>query len=139
MGNSWDDFENLVKSMNTKKEFERLEVAADFSAKLVKARLRKNYTQSELAKRAGLKQSAIARIESHGSLPRIDTVYKIAEALDSEINFYPTNYEDENAIEIKEMAERLSNLESTIQSLTNEIKSFYQAVYYQNKYQTKIR
>jgi DNA-binding XRE family transcriptional regulator len=54
MGRSWDDFESLVKTMNTKKDFERLEVAADFSAKLIKARLRKNYTQSELAKRAGV-------------------------------------------------------------------------------------
>jgi transcriptional regulator with XRE-family HTH domain len=133
MGKSWDDFENLVKSMNTKKNFERLEVAADFSTKLIKARLRKNYTQNELAKRAGLKQSAIARIESHGSLPRIDTVYKIAEALESEINFYPINYEDENAVEMKELVKRVSNLEQNIQSLLKEIESFNKIVHYQNK------
>lgn len=133
MGKSWDDFEKLIKAMNTKKDFERLEAAADFSAKLIKARLRKNYTQNELAKRAGLKQSAIARIESHGSLPRIDTVYKIAEALESEINFYPINYEDENAVEMKELVKRVSNLEQNIQSLLKEIESFNKIVHYQNK------
>jgi transcriptional regulator with XRE-family HTH domain len=101
MSKSWEDFENIVKAMNTKKGFERLEVAADFSAKLIKARVRKNYTQNELAERTGLKQSAIARIENYGSLPRIDTAYKIAEALESEIDFYPVNFEGENSIEMK--------------------------------------
>ena len=133
MGKSWDDFENLVKTMNTKKDFERLEVAADFSAKLIKARLRKNYTQSELAKRAGLKQSAIARIENNGSLPRIDTAYKIARALESEINFYPINCEENTSVEIKELTEKLSNIEKMIESLTNEIKIFNQTVQYRNK------
>jgi transcriptional regulator with XRE-family HTH domain len=133
MGRSWDDFESLVKTMNTKKDFERLEVAADFSAKLIKARLRKNYTQSELAKRAGLKQSAIARIENNGSLPRIDTAYKIARALESEINFYPINCEENTSVEIKELTEKLSNIEKMIESLTNEIKIFNQTVQYRNK------
>ncbi|HEU5065646.1 MAG TPA: helix-turn-helix transcriptional regulator [Gaiellaceae bacterium] len=42
-------------------------------------------SQSELAELTGTTQSAIARLESGGRPPRIDTLLRIAEALDCEL------------------------------------------------------
>jgi len=81
---SWDEFEEIAKNLNNEKELEKRNIGIDFAAKLIKARQKLNLTQAELAKRAGLDQSAIARIENTGSLPRIDTVYKIALCLNPE-------------------------------------------------------
>lgn len=45
-------------------------------------RLRLNLSQAELAELCGTTQSAIARIESGGRPPRIDTLQRVASALD---------------------------------------------------------
>jgi transcriptional regulator with XRE-family HTH domain len=42
-------------------------------------------SQKELAELTGTTQSAIARLESGGRPPRIDTLHRIAEALDCEL------------------------------------------------------
>ena len=42
-------------------------------------------SQKELAELTGTTQSAIARLESGGRPPRIDTLLRIAEALDCEL------------------------------------------------------
>lgn len=44
-------------------------------------REKQNLSQSELARRVGTKQPAIARLESGRVLPRLDLLYKIAIAL----------------------------------------------------------
>jgi transcriptional regulator with XRE-family HTH domain len=44
-----------------------------------------NLSQAELAELTGTTQSAIARLESGGRPPRIDTLMRIAEALDCEL------------------------------------------------------
>jgi transcriptional regulator with XRE-family HTH domain len=115
----WQDFEKLVKSVNTEEEYDKLKMGSDFASKLLKARLDKNLTQAELAKRAGLKQSAIARIENQGSLPRIDTVFKIATALGTEIDFVPQNNPKENQIE--KLTDRIIELENLIKELTKAV------------------
>lgn len=42
-------------------------------------------SQAELAERCGTTQSAIARLESGGRPPRIDTLLRIARALDTDL------------------------------------------------------
>jgi transcriptional regulator with XRE-family HTH domain len=44
-----------------------------------------NLSQKELAELTGTTQSAIARLESGGRPPRIDTLLRISEALDCEL------------------------------------------------------
>ena len=44
-----------------------------------------NMSQRELAERTSTTQSAIARLERGGRPPRIDTLLRIAEALDCEL------------------------------------------------------
>jgi predicted transcriptional regulator len=48
-------------------------------------RTSRNLSQRELAELVGTTQSAIARLEAGGRPPRIDTLLRIAEALDCEL------------------------------------------------------
>ena len=48
-------------------------------------RLEQGMSQKELAEKCGTTQSAIARLEAGGRPPRIDTLLRIAEALDCEL------------------------------------------------------
>jgi DNA-binding XRE family transcriptional regulator len=83
----WDDYQTLVRN----------QVAADesdiwFPNEVVKANVRGDslikawrehfkLTQAELAEKAGMKQSALARLEGGSSTPRKSTLAKIAESL----------------------------------------------------------
>lgn len=56
---------------------------------LVKQRHEKNMTQEDLANACHLTQSVIARLESKKSIPRLDTLLKIANALDFDLVLLP--------------------------------------------------
>jgi transcriptional regulator with XRE-family HTH domain len=53
-----------------------------FGDKVQKYRRKKGFSQEELADRAGLHKTQIGLIESGKRCPRLDTVYKLAAALD---------------------------------------------------------
>jgi len=79
-----DEYNSLLNEFLSEKEIEQSKIKGDFTAKLIRARRLRNLTQKELAQKAGVKQSAIARIENEGVIPRLDTVYRILNAFDSE-------------------------------------------------------
>lgn len=54
---------------------------------LVKARLERRMTQAQLAERAGMKQAAIARLESGESNPSYKTLARVARALNKRVVF----------------------------------------------------
>jgi len=58
---------------------------AAIADKVAERRVAKGLSQRELAELVGTTQSAIARLERGGRPPRIDTLLKIAEALDCEL------------------------------------------------------
>jgi predicted transcriptional regulator len=58
---------------------------ADIADKVAARRLDKHLSQRELAELCGTTQSAIARLERGGRPPRIDTLLRIAEALECEL------------------------------------------------------
>ena len=58
---------------------------ASIAEKVSERRLEMNLSQRELAQLCGTTQSAIARLERGGRPPRIDTLLRIAEALDCEL------------------------------------------------------
>jgi predicted transcriptional regulator len=58
---------------------------ADIADKVAERRVEKNLSQRELAELCGTTQSAIARLERGGRPPRIDTLLRIAEALECEL------------------------------------------------------
>jgi transcriptional regulator with XRE-family HTH domain len=117
---SWKDFEKIVQSVNSQEEFKKLKNSSFFASELINARLKRNLTQAELAKLCGMKQSAIARIEN-GTLPRIDTVFRIAEALDTEISFFNSPVIDTNNQVVSNLEDRIAKLEMQILELTEKI------------------
>ena len=58
---------------------------AQIADKVVEQRKARGLSQAELAELCGTTQSAIARLEGGGRPPRIDTLLRIANALDCEL------------------------------------------------------
>ncbi|MGH2934939.1 MAG: helix-turn-helix domain-containing protein [Gaiellaceae bacterium] len=58
---------------------------AAIADKVYERRIAMNMSQRELAERCGTTQSSIARLERGGRPPRIDTLLRIAEALDCDL------------------------------------------------------
>ncbi len=59
----------------------RIEFEVSLIGKLIEARESRGVTQKELAEMTGLKQSAIARLESMKATPQIDTLFKLLKPL----------------------------------------------------------
>jgi len=68
----YNDDNNVSPAERAKIEFE-----VELIGKLVEARESRGLTQQQLAEAAGVKQSAIARLENLGATPQIDTLFKI--------------------------------------------------------------
>jgi len=85
---TWDDLVNDM-SPESKKEIEIIRKRAEMVVTLIKLRESKGWTQAELAKRAGMKQSAISRFESDTTAPRIDTIIRVAMALEVDLALIP--------------------------------------------------
>jgi len=76
----------LLKDKKVRKEYEKLLPEYELARSIIEQRMKKNMTQEEVAKKAGMPQSTISRIEglTHG-LPKISTLKKIANALDAKV------------------------------------------------------
>jgi transcriptional regulator with XRE-family HTH domain len=59
---------------------------ASIAGEVAERRAARGLSQRELAQLVGTTQSAIARLESGGRPPRIDTLLRIAEALDCDLH-----------------------------------------------------
>lgn len=66
-------------------EFEAMRPEYEAIRALISARLESRMTQKELAKRTGIRQSNISRIESGASSPTIDTLARIAAGLGKQL------------------------------------------------------
>ena len=75
----------LLKNNDIKKEYDTLSPRYQLISQVIKARKKKGFTQADLAKKIGTKQSAIARMESGNINPTVGFLEKIAEALDSKL------------------------------------------------------
>ncbi len=75
-------FENIKEtSEDAKLTVETAEKTIQLIEKLVKTREALGLSQRELAEKCGIKQPAIARIETFKVIPKLNTVIKIAEAI----------------------------------------------------------
>ena len=76
----------LLKNKKVREEYEKLLPEYELARSIIEQRLKKKMTQEEVAKKAGMPQSTISRIEglTHG-LPKISTLKKIANALDAKV------------------------------------------------------
>lgn len=80
----WNDPTFIEPSQKAKIDFE-----VELIGKLIEAREAKGLSQKELADLAGLKQPAIARLESMKATPQIDTLFKILQPLGYTLTVVP--------------------------------------------------
>ncbi|MGM0500817.1 MAG: helix-turn-helix domain-containing protein [Bacillota bacterium] len=92
MGNKYeirnknDSFKELIKNRNDLKDaVEEFDPFYELRKKILLLRLDEGLSQEELAAKSGMRQSVISRIENGESEPRIETVNKIAKALNRKV------------------------------------------------------
>jgi ribosome-binding protein aMBF1 (putative translation factor) len=83
----WNDKNLLTKA---EKDFINFETA--LVGKLIKAREKKGFTQKGLASLTGIKQSAIARLESIRTTPQVNTLFKLLKPLGYTLEIVPIKY-----------------------------------------------
>ena len=74
--------ERWLADPKVRKAYRDLEPEAQLARSLIEFRIKKKLSQAELAKKAGMKQPVISRIESMKSLPSVSTLRKISKALE---------------------------------------------------------
>lgn len=77
----------------TPAEKEKINFEIDLIGKMIEAREEKGLSQRQLAELSGVKQPAIARLESMRSTPQIDTLFKILNPLGYTISIVPLSAE----------------------------------------------
>ena len=73
----------------TPEERQKINFEVELIGKMIEAREKKGYSQRELAELSGVKQPAIARMESLKSTPQIDTLLKILAPLGYTLSITP--------------------------------------------------
>jgi Predicted transcriptional regulator with C-terminal CBS domains len=73
----------------TPAERERINFEISLIGKMVEAREERGLSQRELAELSGVKQPAIARLESMKATPQIDTLFKVLHPLGYTIEIVP--------------------------------------------------
>jgi len=84
----WTDVKKQLTALD-KHETKELEFMAKLLNKIVERRHALGLTQQELGDLAGFKQTYIARIETGTTLPRVDTLIRLASALNLELTVMP--------------------------------------------------
>lgn len=76
----------LISDRAVRKEYDKLLPEYELVRSIIEQRVKKKMSQKDIAVKAGVPQSTIARIENltHG-LPKLTTIKKIADALDSRL------------------------------------------------------
>ncbi|MGZ4106890.1 MAG: helix-turn-helix domain-containing protein [Tumebacillaceae bacterium] len=93
MSSTWDDAKKGITCF-TDAEKEEMEINAKLIASIAAQRNKLGLTQRQLAEKAGIKQSALARFESGSVQPRIGTILKIAKALNLRLTIHLTEEEE---------------------------------------------
>ncbi len=86
---TFDDYLNDEKKVSAS-EKAQLEFEIALIGKLIEAREEKGLSQRDLAEISGVKQPAIARLESMRSTPQIDTLFKILSPLGYTLSIVPS-------------------------------------------------
>ena len=75
----------LFKDKDVRKFYKELKPEFELVRILIRKRLEMGFTQQELARKIGTKQSAISRLESGRYNPTIQILHKIAQALNTDL------------------------------------------------------
>ena len=82
----YNDDSNVSPADRAKIEFE-----VELIGKLIEAREAKGLTQKQLAEAAGIKQSALARLETLKATPQIDTLFKVLTPMGYKLTIVPAD------------------------------------------------
>ena len=84
-------FEEYIsdESRVSPEEKRKINFEVELIGKMIEAREKKGYSQRELAELSGVKQPAIARMESLKSTPQVDTLLKILAPLGYTLSITP--------------------------------------------------
>jgi len=85
---SFEDYssQQLQKTQYARR-YETLDAEFRLIEELIQIRIEKSLTQAELAEKSGIKQAAIARLESGRSNPTFMTLARLADALEVKLAF----------------------------------------------------
>jgi DNA-binding XRE family transcriptional regulator len=82
----YNDDENVSPAERAKIDFE-----VGLIGKLIEARESRGLTQAQLAETAGVKQSAVARLETLKATPQIDTLFKLLTPMGYKLTIVPND------------------------------------------------
>lgn len=87
----WDDYvaEREARDPEFREACERLRPQFEFRLALIGARLDAGLTQRQMAERLGVKQPALARWEAGVNMPTLETLFRVAKALNLEFTISP--------------------------------------------------
>lgn len=86
---SW---ENVEKNLNISEvQQNEIDLEVDLIKTLISERQKKNISQRDLSEKTGLKQPAIARIESLKNSPKVNTLIKLLYPLGYTLKIVPIN------------------------------------------------
>ena len=87
-GTNFLDFKKeLLKDNKERQEYERLKPKYNMIQKFIERRNELRLSQGELANLVGMQQSAIARLENGEHNSTVDTLLRVAGALDLDVEF----------------------------------------------------
>lgn len=82
---TWEQARQGITSIS---DAEKLEIRqmAQLVSRIIERRQALGLTQKQLADRAGLKQAAVARLESANTMPRVDTLLRVSNSLNLQLS-----------------------------------------------------
>ncbi|MCM1555957.1 MAG: helix-turn-helix transcriptional regulator [Anaeroplasma bactoclasticum] len=85
----FDLFEELVLTDKEQAMVERIHMISSIIFEIVKQRNEKNLSQRDIEEITGIKQPMIARIETLKSIPRLDTLVSLCQAVGTRLGIMP--------------------------------------------------
>lgn len=131
-------FDDIERNDETLKKWGDLyRVEKELIETIVKTRKIKGLSQKQLAEMTGLKQPAIARIENSTNSPQLDTIIKIADALELKLTLNNQRF-DFNQILFSKLTEFREDIESyyirVISNIQpNNVYDYQGGMYYENQ------
>ena len=82
---TWEQARQDITSIN-EAEKQEIRQMAQLVARIIERRQALGLTQRQLAELAGLKQEAVARLESARTMPRVDTLLRVSNSLNLQLS-----------------------------------------------------
>ena len=86
---NWNDFEKeLLAQPGFKEALKKVELEYQVARAIIEARVKKGITQEEVARRMKTKQSVISRVENAQTVPTLNFLKRLAQALNLDLHVY---------------------------------------------------